>query len=306
MTHDAPDRPDAQQQRLVLVTGLSGAGRTTAIAALEDMGFEAIDRMPLALIPRLVEGRPLPQPIAIGVDARTRGFSADALAELVARFARDPRISMEVLYLDCTPEALLRRYSETRRRHPAAPEEHPSDGVRREIALLAPVRAAADCVLDTTELTPHELRAAMAQMFGAEPGAGGLAVSVQSFSYKRGLPLGVDLVFDCRFLRNPHWDAGLRAQDGRDPDVAGHIAADPRADPFFRHVHDLVAFLLPAHQQEGKSHLGIALGCTGGKHRSVYMAEKLAKALAEGGWRVSKRHRELERAADGGVPLTGR
>lgn len=301
------DHPDATLQRLVLVTGLSGAGRTTAIAALEDLGFEAIDRMPLALIPRLVEGRPLPQPIAIGVDARTRGFSAAALADLVGRFARDPKISMEVLYLDCAPEALLRRYSETRRRHPSAPEDHPSDGVRREIALLAPVRAAADCVLDTTELTPHELRAAMAQMFGAAgPGAGGLAVSVQSFSYKRGLPLGVDLVFDCRFLRNPHWDAALRAQDGRDASVAAHIAADSRTDPFFRHVHDLVAFLLPAHKEEGKSHLGIALGCTGGKHRSVYMAERLAKALAAGGWRVSKRHRELERAADGDTPVTKR
>lgn len=300
------DNADTIQQRLVLVTGLSGAGRTTAIAALEDLGFEAIDRMPLALIPRLVEGRPLPQPIAIGVDARTRGFSADALADLVERFDRDPLISMEVLYLDCAHEALLRRYSETRRRHPSAPEEHPSDGVRREIVLLAPVRAAADCVLDTTELTPHELRAAMAQMFAAGPGAGELAISVQSFSYKRGLPLGVDLVFDCRFLRNPHWDAGLRAQDGRDATVAAHIAADPRTDPFFRHIYDLVAFLLPAHKDEGKSHLGIALGCTGGKHRSVYMTERLAKALAEGGWRVSKRHRELERAAEGATLMTKR
>jgi len=293
-------------QNLVLVTGLSGAGRTTAIAALEDLGFEAIDRMPLALIPRLFEGSPLPQPIALGVDAKTRGFSAGALADLVARFARDPRIAMEVLYLDCAPETLLRRYSETRRRHPSAPSEHPSDGIGREIDLLAPIRDAADTVLDTTDLTPHDLRAAMARMFGGDTGDAGLSVSVQSFSYRRGLPSGVDLVFDCRFLRNPHWDQKLRAEDGRNPDVAAHIVADPRLEPFFQQVHDLVRFLLPAHKEEGKSHLGIALGCTGGKHRSVYMAERLAKTLAEGGWRVSKRHRELERTQGGGSASGGR
>jgi UPF0042 nucleotide-binding protein len=297
--------PNAPAQTLVLVTGLSGAGRTTAIAALEDLGYEAIDRMPLALIPRLFEGEPLPSPLALGVDAKTRGFSASGLAELVAAFARDPRIAMEVLYLDCTPDTLLRRYSETRRRHPAAPAEHPRDGIQREIDLLAPIRDAADTVLDTTELTPHELRAEMARMFGTGARGGGLSISIQSFSYRRGLPAGADLVFDCRFLRNPHWEPSLRAQDGRTPAIGDHIAADPRLEPFFTKIQDLVVFLLPAHKDEGKSHLGIAFGCTGGKHRSVYMAERLAKTLAEGGWRVSKRHRELERAASSGLPSTG-
>jgi UPF0042 nucleotide-binding protein len=297
--------PNAPAQTLVLVTGLSGAGRTTAIAALEDLGYEAIDRMPLALIPRLFEGEPLPSPLALGVDAKTRGFSASGLAELVAAFARDPRIAMEVLYLDCTPDTLLRRYSETRRRHPAAPAEHPRDGIQREIDLLAPIRDAADTVLDTTELTPHELRAEMARMFGTGARGGGLSISIQSFSYRRGLPAGADLVFDCRFLRNPHWEPSLRAQDGRAPAIGDHIAADPRLEPFFAKIQDLVVFLLPAHKDEGKSHLGIAFGCTGGKHRSVYMAERLAKTLAEGGWRVSKRHRELERAASSGLPSTG-
>jgi len=297
--------PKVAAQSLVLITGLSGAGRTTAIAALEDLGFEAIDRMPLALIPRLFEGDPLPQPIALGVDAMTRGFNAAALAELVARFARDPGISMEVLYLDCAPETLLRRYSETRRRHPAAPAEHPRDGIRREIDLLAPIREAADTLLDTTEMTPHDLRAELTRMFGANAIVAGLTLSIQSFSYRRGLPSGVDMVFDCRFLRNPHWDQNLRPKDGRDPTVAAHIAEDSRMEPFFQQVHDLVRFLLPAHKEEGKSHLGIAFGCTGGKHRSVYMAERLAKTLAEGGWRVSKRHRELERAASSGLPQSG-
>lgn len=287
-------------QRLVLVTGLSGAGRTTAIAALEDLGFEAIDRMPLALIPRLVEGSPLTQPIALGVDAKTRDFSVGALADLVARFARDPQIEMEVLYLDCSPETLMRRYSETRRRHPSAPAEHPSDGIAREIDLLSPIREAADIVLDTTEMTPHDLRAQMGRMFGAADGDSGLSVTVQSFSYRRGLPSGADLVFDCRFLRNPHWDPDLRPQNGRDAPVAAHIAEDPRLEPFFQQVHDLVRFLLPAHKEEGKSHFGIAMGCTGGKHRSVYLAERLAKSLAEGGWRVSIRHRELDRGKPAG------
>ena len=288
--------PSQFVQSLVLVTGLSGAGRTTAIAALEDLGFEAINNVPISLIPRLFEAGPMPQPIALGVDATTRGFNAGALSELVATFARDPGIQMEVLYLDCAPETLLRRYSETRRRHPSAPAEHPSDGIEREIDLLAPIREAADTVLDTTDLTPHDLRAAMSQMFGSNGELSGPSVSVQSFSFRRGLPSGVDMVLDCRFLRNPHWDPALRPEDGRNPDVATHVAEDPRLEPFFQKILDLVLFLLPAHKSEGKSHFGIALGCTGGKHRSVYLTERLAKTLAEGGWRVSKRHRELERS----------
>lgn len=284
----------AAEHRMVFVTGPSGAGRSTAIHALEDLGYEVIDNLPLSLIPRLIDGAPLSRPVALGVDPRNRDFSATTLIELIDGLARDARVHLQTLYLDCAPSVLIRRYSETRRRHPLAGDETPDDGIGREIDLLAPIRARADHLIDTTDLSPHELRAEIGRWFALAK-SGGLAVSVQSFSYKRGLPRGVDMVFDCRFLANPHWVPDLRAQDGRAPEVAAFVEADPRYAEFFARVHGLVEMLLPAQIDEGKSHVAIAFGCTGGQHRSVALAEKLAKVLADAGWAVSKRHRELER-----------
>lgn len=281
--------------RLVLVSGPSGAGRSTAIHALEDLGYEVIDNLPLSLVPRLLDGPPLARPLALGIDVRNREFSTAAFLDLIDRPAgREARA--ELLYLDCSAEVLVRRYSETRRRHPLAPAERPAEGVEREIDLLRDIRARAEVLIDTTEMTPHDLRAEIARWFAPEA-AGALAVSVQSFSYKRGLPSGMDMVFDCRFLRNPHWHGALRPLDGRDERVAAYVEADPRFDPFFVKMRDLLLDLLPAYVAEGKTHLAIGFGCTGGQHRSVAVAEKLAKALAEAGWQVSKRHRELERRA---------
>lgn len=282
--------------RLVLVTGPSGAGRSTAIAALEDMGYETIDNLPLSLVPRLVEGPPLGRPIALGLDVRNRDFNATALVELIDELTRDPRVVPEVLYLDCAPAELIRRYGETRRRHPLAPVDTPAEGVEREGDLLAPVRVRADHLIDTTDMSPHDLKAELARWF-APKGSQRLAVSVQSFSYKRGLPRGVDMVFDCRFLKNPYWVPDLRELDGRDPRVAAHVASDPRHAAFIRKVTELLLLLLPAQLDEGKAHLTIGFGCTGGQHRSVTVAEEMGKALAEAGWPVSKRHRELERRA---------
>lgn len=282
--------------RLVLVTGPSGAGRSTAIDALEDLGYEVIDNLPLSLIPRLIDGPPLARPIALGMDVRNRDFNATALIETIDSLTRDPRVSLDVLYLDCAPSELIRRYAQTRRRHPLAPAETPAEGVAREIDLLAPIRVRADHLIDTTEMSPHDLKAELAQWFGRSP-MQRLAVSVQSFSYKRGLPRGVDMVFDCRFLQNPYWQPGLRDLDGRDPAVADFIRADARFPPFFDKLRDLVMLLLPATVEEGKAHLSIGFGCTGGQHRSVAIAELLGNSLAEAGWAVSKRHRELERRA---------
>lgn len=282
--------------RLVLVTGPSGAGRSTAIGALEDLGYETIDNLPLTLVPRLVEGPPLGRPIALGLDVRNRDFNATALIELIDDLTRDPRVALEVLFLDCAPGELIRRYGETRRRHPLAPDDTPAEGVEREGDLLAPIRVRADHLIDTTEMSPHDLKAELARWFSPQ-GAQRLAVSVQSFSYKRGLPRGVDMVFDCRFLKNPYWVPDLRALDGRDPAVAAHVASDPRHAAFVRKVTDLLLLLLPAQLDEGKAHLTIGFGCTGGQHRSVAVAEEMGKALAEAGWPVSKRHRELERRA---------
>jgi len=285
----------------VLITGPSGAGRSTAIHVLEDLGYEGIDNIPLSLVPRLLDGPPLGRPIALGLDARNRDFNATALIELIDNLTRDPRVALEVLYLDCAPGELIRRFSETRRRHPLAPAETPTEGIEREIDLLAPIRVRADHLIDTSELSPHDLKAEISRWF--DPGTTGrLAVSVQSFSYKRGVPRGVDMIFDCRFLSNPHWDAVLRPLDGRNPSVMAFVRSDPRFDEFFHRLRDLLLMLLPAHQEEGKAHLAIGFGCTGGQHRSVAVAEMLGAALAEAGWPVSKRHRELERKGAASPP----
>jgi UPF0042 nucleotide-binding protein len=293
--------PAAQEHRLVLVTGPSGAGRTTAIRVLEDLGYEGIDNIPLSLVPRLVEGPPLDRPIVLGLDARNRDFNATALIELIDTLTRDPRVSLQVLYLDCAAPELIRRFSETRRRHPLAPAETPVQGIEREVDLLAPIRVRADHLIDTTELTPHDLKAEIARWFESDA-AGRLSVSLQSFSYKRGVPRGVDMIFDCRFLANPYWEARLRALDGRDAAVAAFVRRDPRFAEFYRKLQDMLLFLLPAHVDEGKAHLSVGFGCTGGQHRSVAMVEMVGAGLAEAGWPVSKRHRELERKGSATTP----
>lgn len=294
-------------QRVVLVTGPSGAGRSTAINALEDLGFEAIDNLPLSMLPRLLDGPPLSRPLALGLDVRNRDFSTNALIETIDRLGLTPGLAPELLYLDCRREVLERRYSETRRRHPMAPAESPDIGIARECDLLVPIRARADILIDTSDLTPHELRAEIERMFAGNGGRH-MAITINSFSYKRGLPRGMDMVFDCRFLRNPYWEETLRGLNGRDPAVAGYVWADPRAEAFFDKVLDLSRMLLPAYLDEGKSHFAIGFGCTGGQHRSVALTEKLALTLAKEGWQVSIRHRELERhdaSLPAGRPVAG-
>ena len=272
-------------QHVVLVTGASGAGRTTAIRVLEDSGYEVIDNLPMRLIPRLMTGEPLEHALALGVDVRTQGFSAPALVETVDALVADPALDVELLFLDCRAGVLAQRYSETRRRHPLSPDESPIRGIEREIELLAPLRARADILIDTSDLTVHELKAELQRVLGIETGDT-LAVTVQSFSYKRGTPRGLDLVFDVRFLQNPHWVQALRPLTGRDPAVAEHVASDPRYPEFLEKVTGLIAFLMPAYAEEGKSHLSIGFGCTGGRHRSVALTETVAKTLAAAGWRV--------------------
>ncbi|PKQ11299.1 MAG: RNase adapter RapZ [Alphaproteobacteria bacterium HGW-Alphaproteobacteria-1] len=293
-----PVPPAEHPHPLVLVTGPSGAGRSTAIHALEDMGFEAIDNLPLTLLPRLLDGHEPDKPLALGIDVRNRDFSTQALIEVIDSGAFVPPGVMQVLYLDCRAEILLRRFSETRRRHPLAPDDSPEVGIAQEMDLLGPIRARADIVVDTSEMSPHDLRAELARWFAPE-GAGRLAISVQSFSYKRGLPRGLDLVVDCRFLSNPHWQEGLRALDGRSADVRAHVTGDPRFAEFFERLCALLDLVLPAHEAEGKAYLAIGFGCTGGQHRSVAVAEMLTARLAEQGWPVSIRHREIERHEPG-------
>ena len=291
--HSMREKMATTPKRLVLVTGPSGAGRSTAINVLEDLGFEAIDNLPLRILPRLLEGPDPEQPMALGLDTRNRDFSTAALLELIDGLHARPDVELNVLYLDAAADVLLRRYSETRRKHPMAPEETPDIGIRRELDLLDAIRDRADTLIETSDLNVHQLRDEIERFFAPEDGRK-LTVTVQSFSYKRGLPRGMDMVFDCRFLSNPYWVPELRAHDGRDAPVAAHVQGDAMFAPFFDRVLDLTRLLLPAYKAEGKSYLSIAFGCTGGQHRSVALAESLAKALAEDGQQVSIRHRELQ------------
>ncbi len=295
MDNPADITDQAAAPRLVLVTGPSGAGRSTAISVLEDLGYEAIDNLPLRLIPGLLRAEEAgDRPMALGIDVRNRDFSVNALIETIDTLSQKRGPALSVLYLDCQADVLIRRFSETRRRHPLAPAESPEIGVERELDLLTPIRARSDTLIDTSELNVHQLRAELEGWY-TTGGHRDLAISVQSFSYKRGLPRGIDMVFDCRFLTNPYWKAELRSFDGRDASVRAHVQGDMRYPPFYDQIIGLLDLLVPAYMEEGKSHLSVAFGCTGGQHRSVVLAEAVAAALAQNGRQVSIRHRELER-----------
>ncbi|MFK7879340.1 RNase adapter RapZ [Roseobacter sp.] len=286
-------RSETTARRIVFVTGPSGAGRSSALNVLEDAGFEAVDNLPLRLLPHLLEGGGQDRPLALGIDPRNREFSTTRIVDLLGDLAGSPGLAPELLFLDCATNILLRRFSETRRRHPLATNDQPLDGVTREIEMLRPLRARADVLIDTSELNVHQLRVEVETWFAPE-GQRNLTVSVQSFSYKRGLPRSVDMIFDCRFLTNPYWVPELRALNGMDAEVVAHVMSDQRFAAFAEKVLDINLLLLPAYREEGKSYLSIAFGCTGGQHRSVVMAQKHALQLAEAGWQVSIRHRELD------------
>lgn len=294
--------PQTKARRVVLVTGPAGAGRTSAIRVLEDLGYEAIDNMPLRLMHALLDDPDATKPLALGIDPRTRDFSLAAVTDAIGLIAANPELTPELLYMDCATDVLLNRFSETRRRHPLAETDRVEAGIQRELEILAPLRAQADVLIDTSKLNVHQLRSEVEHWFS--PGEQSqLAVSVQSFSYKRGLPRSVDMVFDCRFLKNPYWVPALRSATGKAAEVQAYIATDPRADTFATQVREMILWLLPAYLEEGKSHLSVAFGCTGGQHRSVAMAEALAQTLAEGGWQVSIRHRELDRGQRKEAPV---
>ncbi|MBI4185108.1 MAG: RNase adapter RapZ [Proteobacteria bacterium] len=273
--------------RVVVVTGLSGAGKTSALKGLEDLGYEAVDNAPMSLLAQIVHRGGAS---AVGIDIRTRDFDAERLLAKLRTLARRRGLAVRLLFLDCDDEVLLRRYTESRRRHPMAPDATVSEGIRDERKLLAGLRERADLVLDSSALSLAELRRALRGWF--DLGKSGLAISVVSFSYAKGLPREADLVFDVRFLRNPHYVGALRPLTGRDPAVGAYIADDPGFAEFFDGLTRLLKPLLPRYLAEGKSYLTIALGCTGGRHRSVYLAERLAAWLAGEGGKVELFHRD--------------
>ena len=297
MTESASSAP----QRLLLVTGLLGAGKTTALKVLEDLGWEVIDNFPVRLLGRLIDSADAPAadtPLAIGFDSRTRGFDPNKVIGLVKKLADRPDLEITTLFLDCAGSELERRYNETRRRHPLAQDLPAASGISAEREVMEPLRRWADLVVSTTQFTSNDLQQAIRERFG-ESTAQGMTISVSSFGFARGMPPIADLVFDMRFLDNPHWDPALRPQTGQDAAVANHIRQDPAWHEAFARIRDLVLLLLPRYQAQGKAYVNIAFGCTGGRHRSVFAAEQLAAALTDAGYNPGVLHRNLSaRAAD--------
>lgn len=285
----------ADPKRILLVTGLSGAGKTTVLKTLEDIGWEVVDNLPLSLLNPLLAA-PLPagaerkRPIAIGLDSRTRGFDAEGIVRQIKRLEKEHQ-SVETLYLDCQTPELLRRYSETRRRHPLAPDRRATDGIVEEREMTAPLKRWAEHVVDTTDTDSNLLRQQIRDRFGSDHDAPTLGII--SFGFARGVPRNADLVFDMRFLRNPHWEKELRDLTGLDRAVSDHIAADEVYEEALGKIEDLLLTLLPRYRAEGKSYVSIAFGCTGGRHRSVHVAERIAARLRGEGFSPTVDHRDL-------------
>ncbi|MFN3945523.1 MAG: RNase adapter RapZ [Allosphingosinicella sp.] len=283
-------------KRILLVTGLSGAGKSTALRTLEDIGWEVVDNLPLSLLHHLLSTPPSAnaagdRPLAAGIDSRTRDFDAQHIVGQIKKLAFEHGHPIETLFLDCAGTELLRRYSETRRRHPLAPDRPATDGIAAERELMAPLRRWSDHVIDTTDTDPPALQQQIRRRF-AGPGSVP-TLSILSFGFARGLPRNADNVFDMRFLKNPHWVEGLREQTGLDQAVCDHIATDPAYEDALTRIEELLIALLPRYEAEGKSYVSVAFGCTGGRHRSVHVAERIAARLRGAGFSPTVEHRDL-------------
>jgi len=288
----------SEAKEILLVTGLSGAGKSTVLRTLEDLGWETVDNLPLRLLDRLLGSPPAEgaedgqRPLALGIDARTRDFDPERIVRRIKRLRDDHGYDIGTLFLDCGGAELERRYSETRRRHPLALDRPASDGIARERELLAPLRRWANRLIDTTDLSANELAQQVRETFGGD-GLGAPTLAVMSFGFARGVPRNADLVFDMRFLRNPHWDEALRRGTGLDADVGAYIAADSAYDEAMTRIEELLLLLLPRYRAEGKAYVTVAFGCTGGRHRSVHVAERVARRLREAGFSPTVAHRDL-------------
>ena len=302
MTEDAAPSPN-HTQRLLLVTGLSGAGKSTALDVLEDLGWETIDNFPIRLLDRLVgkagDGPGNNRaPLAIGFDSRTRGFVPADIIALAKRLGNRDDLSLSFMFIDCAGGELERRYNETRRRHPMAQGRTVQEGIVAERELLDPLRRWAEIVIDTSDMSSNDLQAQVRNLF-SDQDTDPMTLTVSSFGFARGMPPLADLVFDMRFLENPHWVPELRELTGQDEAVGEHILRDPAFSGAFDQIRDLLLTLLPRYAAQGKSYVHVAFGCTGGRHRSVFTAERMAQGLREAGFSPTVRHRNLQsRAAD--------
>jgi UPF0042 nucleotide-binding protein len=283
--------------RLIIITGLSGSGKSTAARALEDEGFFVVDNLPPILLPRLLEliekGSGQKSDVAVVMDVRNRDFLAGF--EVIFGGAREAGYALEIYFFDASDDILIRRYSETRRRHPLAREEGVEEGIRRERRLLAGLREQATIIIDSSWLTPHQLRAKVVRTARGEEGGYPLVVQLQSFGYRYGIPPGSDLVMDVRFLPNPHFVPDLQPLTGLDPQVREYVLSQRPCQEFLAHFRKLLGFLLPHYQSEGKSYLTISVGCTGGRHRSVTIVEALRSCFACPGMNLEIRHRDIDK-----------
>ncbi len=297
-----PDEsPQGARQRVLLVTGLLGAGKTTALRVLEDLGWETIDNFPIRMLERLIDSpaeADLRAPLAIGFDSRTRGFDPHRVIARVKKLSQRDDLQLTTLFLDCAGTELERRYNETRRPHPLAGDMPAASGIAAERELLEPLRRWADVVISTTDFSANDLQQAIREQFAPEGGPE-MTVTVTSFGFARGMPPLADLVFDMRFLDNPHWEPALKPLTGQDAAVGDYIRQDPTFAEAYAKIHDLLLTLLPRYRAQGKAYVTIAFGCTGGRHRSVFVAEQIAAALREAGFSPTLLHRNLgSRAAD--------
>ncbi|MDV3456400.1 RNase adapter RapZ [Sphingomonas sp. HF-S4] len=300
-------------KQILLVTGMSGAGKSTVLRTLEDLGWETADNLPLLLLHRLLD---TPQgegadgdddrPLALGIGSQTRGFDAESVVQRVKKLSAQEGYQLGTLFLECDGAELERRYSETRRRHPLAQDRPARDGIARERELLMPLRRWSNRLIDTTTLSTNELQQQIRHTFAGD-GLGKTVLTIASFGFARGLPRDADLVFDMRFLRNPHWVQGLRPGTGQDADVSAYIADDPAYAQAMAQIEALLLLLLPRYQAEGKAYVTAAFGCTGGRHRSVHVAERMARRLREEGFSPTVTHRDLQTAPQDsleGAPVT--
>ena len=290
--------PPGRDLEIVMITGLSGSGKTLAVRTFEDLGYFCVDNLPVTLIPVFADlvarSRSDVRRVALVVDVREGTFLGEFPA-IFRSLRASPGHRVSLIFFESDDDTLIRRFSETRRPHPLAAGGGLEDGIRREREALKPLRELADLIIDSSRFNVHELRRYIQANYAPQPGRQQLVIAVVSFGYKHGIPSEADLLFDTRFLPNPHFEEALRPQTGLDRDVAGYLEAVPDYDAFRSRIVDMLLFLIPHYIREGKSYLTVAIGCTGGRHRSVAMAEAVGAALRGQGYAVNASHRDLGR-----------